>query len=323
MINSILQGNNIETLKSIPSNYVNCCITSPPYYGLRNYNAEGQIGLEETPEAYIESLVIVFNEVKRILRDDGTLWVNIGDSYAGSGKGAWSNKDNQKENYIPDNNSPQCKMNKIWNGIKPKDLIGIPWMLAFALRADGWYLRQDIIWNKSNPMPESVTDRCVKAHEYLFLFSKSARYYFNNKVIQEPATTTPCIRNRINERSNIKLPGDKHRYSPGAREYTKGGLRNKRSVWTVGTEPLNFGHFAVYPQKLILPCVLCACPENGIILDPFMGSGTTAVVAIKNLRNYIGCELNPDYIKITEKRIESEKGLFSFDEPPGITPVIN
>ena len=313
MINSILQGNKIETLKSIPDNYVNCCITSPPYYGLRNYNAENQIGLEETPEMYIEKLLNVFNEVKRILRPDGTLWINIGDSYAGSGQGFGGT---QKGKYGGEYKNVIQKV----KGCKPKDLIGIPWMLAFALRDIGYYLRQDIIWHKPNPMPESVIDRCVKAHEYLFLLSKSPKYYFDNSAIKEPATTPAHIRDRANEVSNIEMPGGGRRYSSGAREYNKDGLRNKRSVWSVTTESLGVEHFAVYPQKLILPCVLCACPENGIILDPFMGSGTTAVVAIKNLRNYIGCELNPDYIKIAEKRIESEKGLFSFDEPPGITP---
>ena len=306
MINKILQGNNLETLKSIPDNYVNCCITSPPYYGLRNYNAENQIGLEETPEMYIEKLLNVFNEVKRILRPDGTLWVNIGDSYAGSGQGFGGK---QEGKYGVEKHKSIVKS---VIGCKPKDLIGIPWMLAFALRANGWYLRQDIIWNKPNPMPEGVTDRCTKAHEYIFLLSKSPKYYFNNDIIKEPAIY--AFDNR-GERGDNRRGTECNSMNGATGEY-----RNKRDVWTVTTESLGVEHFAVYPQKLILPCVLCACPENGIILDPFMGSGTTAVVAIKNLRNYIGCELNPDYIKIAEKRIENEKGLFSFDEPPGITP---
>ena len=304
MINSILQGNNIETLKSIPSNYVNCCITSPPYYGLRNYNAEGQIGIEETPEMYIEKLISVFNEVKRILRNDGTLWVNIGDSYAGSGKGG------QSENKKSKNWQPVYSNHGATYGLKPKDLIGIPWMLAFALRENGWYLRQDIIWNKPNPMPEPVTDRCVKAHEYLFLLSKSKKYFFDSKAIQEPAIY--AFDNR-GERGDNRRGTECNSVNGATGEY-----RNKRDVWTVTTEPLGVAHFAIYPQKLILPCVLCACPENGIILDPFMGSGTTAVVAVKNLRNYIGCELNPDYIKIAETRIQNEKGLF--DTMPEIPP---
>ena len=288
--NRILPGNNIDTLKALSDNSVDCCVTSPPYYGLRDYGIDNQVGLEETPEAYIKKLVDIFREVKRILRDDGTLWVNIGDSYAGSGKGEGS---------------------KAKRGIKAKDLIGIPWMLAFALRNDGWYLRQDIIWHKPNSMPESVIDRCTKSHEYIFLLSKSARYYFDHKAIQEIAQSPPAIRNKLDEGYSGMLPNGSNRFSEGERLYGADGKRNKRDVWVVATEPSELSHFAMFPQKLILPCVLCGCPENGVVLDPFMGSGTTAVVAVKNLRRFIGCEINPEYIKIAEQRIANEMGLFN------------
>ena len=199
----IYEGDALAVLKTLKSESVQMCVTSPPYYGLRDYGVAGQIGLEDTPEQFIQRLVDVFREVRRVLKNDGTLWVNIGDSYAGSGKGAWQNKEVQKEVYVPDSNSPQCKMQKVWCGIKPKDLIGIPWMLAFALRADGWYLRQDIIWHKPNPMPESVRDRCTKSHEYIFLLSKSPKYYFDYEAIQEESIssdTRPSALIRARER---------------------------------------------------------------------------------------------------------------------------
>jgi DNA modification methylase len=316
--NRILAGNNIDTLKKIPDNYVNCCITSPPYYGLRDYGIDDQIGLEETPQEYIRKLVEVFREVKRILKDDGTLWVNIGDSYAGSGKGGQS-AEKRSENWQPvyphigesaRNNAvtKYAGKNRTPVGIKPKDLIGIPWMLAFALRADGWYLRQDIIWNKPNPMPESVTDRCTKSHEYIFLLSKSSQYYFNNDMIKEPAISTD---NSIRDRDATRLNNTPGRTKMGGLTKNDYLTRNKRDVWTIATKPYKDAHFAVFPETLIIPCILYGCPENGIVLDPFLGSGTTAVVAIKNLRRYIGCEINPDYIKIAEHRIQGEKGLFN------------
>jgi DNA modification methylase len=321
-VNTILLGNNIETLKTLPDSSVNCCVTSPPYYGLRNYETEGQIGLEETPNEYIEKLVGVFREVKRVLRDDGTLWVVIADSYAGSGKGGSPTDRGYKQStnagsslgnaYLKDHETiERCNVtSKTFEGIKAKDLIGIPWMLAFSLRADGWFLRQDIVWAKPNPMPESVTDRCTKSHEYIFLLSKSPRYYFNSNVIKEPAVNPPALRDRANEKSNITMPNGTARFSQGMREYNADGKRNKRDVWTVSTKPYSGAHFAVFPQELILPCILSGCPENGIVLDPFMGSGTTALVAMKNFRNFIGCEINPDYVKIAEQRIADERGLF-------------
>jgi DNA modification methylase len=309
-VNTILLGNNIETLKTLPDNFVNCCVTSPPYYGLRNYETEGQIGLEETPDEYIKKLVDVFREVKRVLRDDGTLWVNIGDSYCCIGTGSSTQKSSTlgggKATQIEAGKRPCKKPN---GDIKSKDLIGIPWMLAFALRSDGWFLRQDIIWHKTNPMPESVIDRCTKSHEYIFLLSKSPRYYFDGNAIKEKAVTSHNIRDKKAEGYHADYPRG-NRFSAGVREYGSDGMRTKRDVWTVSTKPYSGAHFAVFPQELILPCILSGCPENGIVLDPFMGSGTTALVAVKNFRNYIGCEINPDYVKIAEQRIADERGLF-------------
>ncbi|MDR1837594.1 MAG: site-specific DNA-methyltransferase [Treponema sp.] len=292
MLNSFFFGTNRGTLKTIPDKSVNCCVTSPPYYGLRDYGIDNQIGLEETPEEYIDNLVYVFREVKRILRDDGTLWVNIGDRYAKSG------------------------LNK--SKIKIKDLIGIPWMLAFALRDDGWYLRQDIIWYKSNPMPESVKDRCTNAHEHIFLLSKSRRYYFNidsnkEKAIQSTTGASTSFK-RENSKRGIEgvCPGKMATHRPDREDIMYDGeYRNRHNVWKVGIAALKYNHFAIYPKKLILPCILCGCPENGVVLDPFMGSGTTGLVAIKNFRKYIGCEINPEYKEIAEKRIAGEWGLFN------------
>lgn len=296
-------------LKCLSDNSVNCCITSPPYYGLRDYGNDEQIGLEATPEEYIGKLVEVFREVRRVLTNDGTLWVNIGDSYAGSMKGAAQFPDNAM-NYKQGTNRgtlSEATLVKQCTNCKPKDLIGIPWMLAFALRADGWYLRQDIIWAKPSVMPESVKDRCTKAHEYIFLLSKSRKYYFDNESIKEPSTTfDTSIRDRDNTKMN-NTPGRSKMHGLTTNDYE---MRNKRSVWTVATQPFRGGHFAVFPPKLIVDCIKAGCPENGIVLDPFMGAGTTAVVARKLNRNYIGFELNPDYVKIAENRLRKEVGIF-------------
>ncbi len=255
----LLQGDVMAKLAEIETSTVQTCVTSPPYWSLRDYGVDGQIGLEETPEEYVEKMVQVFREVKRVLRDDGTLWLNLGDSYAGSGKGAWDNKEVQKEVYVPDKDSPQCKLKKVPQGLKPKDLVGIPWMVAFALRADGWYLRQDIIWHKPNPMPESVTDRCTKAHEYIFLLSKSRKYYYDNEAIKEDAkpenekrykSTFHTGKKEINGQGR---PGNASN-TPGYKKWT--GKRNKRSVWTVTTKPFKEAHFATFPPDLIKPCIL-------------------------------------------------------------------
>lgn len=296
-------------LKNLPNKSIDCCVTSPPYFNLRDYGVAGQIGLEDTPEAYIQRLVEVFREVHRVLKLTGTLWVNIGDSYAGSGKGAANYPDSVAHTKQGTNRGMvgATATVKKFAGYKAKDLIGIPWMLAFALRADGWYLRQDIIWAKPSVMPESVKDRCTKAHEYIFLLSKSAKYYFDSTAIAEPATTyDTSIRDRDNSKLN-NTPGRTKMKGLIRNDYL---TRNKRSVWTVATRPLKEAHFATYPEQLIVGCIKAGCPENGIVLDPFMGAGTTAVVARKFNRQYIGFELNPEYIQIANKRLKKELGLF-------------
>ena len=278
------------------------CVTSPPYYGLRNYGDEDdQIGQEQSPEEFVEQLVDVFRKVRDVLADDGTLWLNIGDSYYNyrPGKGQALNKQsvsNTKQD-LPD----ECprRGNKL-EGLKEKDLIGIPWMLAFALRADGWYLRQDIIWHKPNPMPESVKDRCTKSHEYIFLMSKSKQYYYNNDAIKEPAKDSGT-RDRTKGKYHNKGTGLQP-HSGLSKSYPK---KNKRSVWSVTNKPYKGAHFACYPPDLIEPCILAGSEEGDIILDPFMGSGTTAMVAKKNSRAYIGCELHEEYASLQTDRIST------------------
>ena len=266
------------------------CVTSPPYYGLRDYGHEGQIGLEETPEEYITAMVEVFRCVRDVLADDGTLWLNIGDSYNGSG-GQGTKPNIMTKEAAEGRGGKAIKV----DGIKPKDLIGIPWMLAFALRADGWYLRQDIIWHKPNPMPESVQDRCTKAHEYIFLLSKSPKYYYDIEAISEPAIYAGDDRgSRADSRRGTEA---------NSMSGVTGDKKNKRSVWTVTTKPYDGAHFAVFPQDLIEPCIMAGAPVGGIVLDPFMGSGTTAQVAQDLGRKYLGCELNPEYKPLQEKRL--------------------
>jgi len=307
-------------MKYLPDGRVNCCVTSPPYFGLRDYGVDGQIGLEETPEQYISKLVEVFREVRRVLRDDGTLWVNIGDSYASLPRGG------RKES--PGVGATQAigpihravkwgsggGTNFHWElpgGIKQKDLIGIPWMLAFALRADGWYLRQDIIWHKPNPMPESVRDRCTKAHEYIFLLSKSPKYYFDAEAIKEPATGRPSGNKGKSWGTNetrVRADGAGKVETTRGIPYAGAETRNRRSVWTVSTKPFKGAHFATFPPDLIEPCVLAGCPEGGLVLDPFSGSGTTGMVANQHGRNAILTELNPEYAEIATSRIASVGG---------------
>lgn len=283
------------------------CVTSPPYYGLRDYGHNGQIGLEETPEDYIRAMVEVFRCVWDVLEDDGTLWLNLGDSYAGSGKGRNADGSHQEGGKQGTNkgtivgslvatDAPNCK---------PKDLIGIPWRVAFALQADGWYLRQDIIWHKPNPMPESVQDRCTKAHEYIFLMSKSQKYYFDNEAIAEPLAASSVARlaqpTLAQQAGSDRVPG---KTNGNMKAVGSGETRNKRSVWTVTTKPYKGAHFATFPPDLITPCILAGAPAGGIVLDPFMGSGTTAAVAIANGRDYLGCELNPAYKELQDLRIK-------------------
>lgn len=309
MINTIINSDCISAIKTIPDCYVNCVVTSPPYYGLRDYGHVDQIGIEDQPEEYIEKLVCVFKEIRRILKDDGTLWINIGDSYASSSGGKVEQTLRGDKDYV---NRGQKGVQGIGASVKPpkglkaKDLIGIPWMLAFALRKDGWYLRQDIIWNKPNPMPESVKDRCTKNHEYIFLLSKQQNYYYDYEAIKEELadpyrTNFQCGARTfgINDDRNDNDLSERSKLV----EYNN---KNKRSVWTVNTKPYMEAHFATYPEELIMPCILAGCPVGGIVFDPFMGSGTTAVVAAKNKRNYIGSELSEKYIQIAEKRIREE-----------------
>lgn len=283
---------------------VQTCVTSPPYFGLRDYGNEGQIGLEETPEEYIKAMVEVFRCVWDVLEDDGTLWLNIGDSYFSTTKGSGgSNPDTSPFQNRKGNENFQGfetrKLSAGETGCKPKDLIGIPWMLAFALRADGWYLRQDIIWHKPNPMPESVRDRCTKAHEYIFLMSKSERYFFDNGAIKVPVKQDWGTRDRTNGKYHNQGTGIQP-HSGLEKSYT---MANKRSVWTVTTKPYKGAHFATFPPDLIEPCILAGSRPDDIVLDPFMGSGTTAQVAIQHGRQYLGCELNPEYKALQDVRI--------------------
>ena len=343
-------------LQRYPDQFFSCAVTSPPYWGLRDYGVAGQLGLEASPEKYVAAMVDVFREVKRVLRNDGTLWLNVGDSYANVGKsgGTTGGKHASALHGTP------VGRHRRDTGLKPKDLVGIPWMLAFALRADGWYLRQDIIWHKPNPMPESTQDRCTKAHEYVFLLSKSKQYYYDAYSIATPYADKTYSTFGIQPKGNgdgsgliasenwardiktrkpkqWKMPdgwdtgvgahGAFHRNGrekgrkprPGVDE--KGGNQahgdipnndraNKRSVWTVATQPFKEAHFATFPEELPHTCILAGCPPDGIVLDPFMGAGTTALVARKLQRNYVGFELNPEYVKIAERRLKKELGMF-------------
>ncbi len=302
MKDTILFGDCRKTLCAFLPQSARTCVTSPPYYGLRDYGGEdNQIGQEQTPEEYIEQMVQVFREVRNVLTDDGTLWVNIGDSYYNYRPGkAYVKQTVSKTNQDLPEYSP--KRSTRLDGLKEKDLIGIPWMFAFAMRADGWYLRQDIIWHKPNPMPESVRDRCTKAHEYIFLFSKNKKYFYDNEAIKEPAKgerwggNTPINMNNTKDTDN-QFGGLTR---PRKMIYEK---RNKRSVWTVTKKPYKGAHFAVFPPELIEPCILAGSEKGDTILDPFMGSGTTAMVAKKLDRHYLGCELHENYGNLIEERI--------------------
>lgn len=353
----ILQGDVRERLADIPDGSIQCCVTSPPYWGLRDYGTatwdggyalcdhshflgghgnksmmqtssagtqkyqykevcrkcgarriDSQIGLEQTPDEYVQQIVDVMGGVRRVLADDGVLWLNLGDSYAGSGKAR-----NADGLVNVDPNSKQATslgtilgtLQKVTpDGLKPKDLVGIPWRVAFALQADGWWLRQDIIWHKPNPMPESVTDRCTKSHEYLFMLTKSAKYFFDNKAIQEPSVALGKTSIRFGGNKYGDSTDPKHATKSG-NTYTDTGLRNKRSVWTIPTKPFRGAHFAVMPEALVEPCILATSRHGDTILDPFNGSGTVGVVALRHGRNYIGCELNPEYVSIAEERLNS------------------
>ena len=306
--NTIFQGDSVEVLKSMPAESVHCCVTSPPYYGLRDYGIDGQIGREETPERYIERLTAVFREVWRVLRPDGTLWVNISDTYCGTGSKA--------DHYDPKNpkgrTGQQVAINHNAPGCKPKDLIGIPWLLAFSLRSDGWYLRNAAIWEKGNAMPENVKDRLTRSYEFVFLLTKSKRYYYDGAAIAEP----------IAEASIKRLKGGRgqHKYAGSIPGQSAQGInrpraagtipdtlipvfRNKRDVWHINTAPYAGAHFAAFPPKLAETCILAGCPAGGIVLDPFFGSGTTGLVAVQTGRQYIGIDINGEYCRLADKRI--------------------
>ena len=304
---SLLLGNCLDVLSALPESSVQCCVTSPPYWGLRNYGVDGQLGLEETPDAYVANMVAVFRAVRRVLRDDGTLWLNLGDSYSGAaggnnrGEGAGGGKERGKA--IGFGTLPKRK--DLEGGLKHKDLAGIPWRVAFALQADGWWLRQDIIWYKPNPMPESVTDRCTKAHEYIFLLTKSAKYFYDNEAVKEKSLHVGVTHRAANK-------GKAHSEEAGLDtrpkvDWTTPETRNKRSVWTVATKPYKDAHFATFPPKLIEPCILAGSAADTLVLDPFSGAGTTGVVAVQHGRRYIGIELNPDYLEMSRKRIQETR----------------
>lgn len=331
----IYQGDCLAVLQTLPEASVNCCVTSPPYFGLRDYGVEGQIGLEASPLDFIAALVAVFREVRRVLTDDGVLWLNLGDSYAGS----WGaqGRPNGESGEMADRSvvhARQIASHPRFEGLtgtrgremglKPKDLMMIPARAALALQADGWYLRADVIWHKPNPMPESVTDRPTKAHEYLFLLTKSARYRYDAAAIAEPLSEVSMARyERVGRNEEVYDPA-KHKHGESlmhnapmevltraAAKVVERGTRNKRSVWTIPTQPFPEAHFATFPEALVEPCIRAGCPDDGVVLDPFCGAGTTGVVAAKLNRKFIGIELNPEYIAIAEKRIFEAAPLFA------------
>jgi len=367
---TILVGDVLTRIKEIPDNSIQCCVTSPPYWGLRDYgtatwldgdaecdhlgkpmatkaninrncgtgndikNASAreffkdvcgkcgakrmdlQLGLEPTPEAYVENMVAVFREVRRILKDDGVLWLNLGDSYSGSGKGAYGDGVVRLSDKSPKQATSRGTTEGVFvkqdAGLKPKDLVGIPWRVAFALQADGWWLRQDIIWHKPNPMPESVTDRCTKAHEYLFMLTKSARYYFDNEAIKEPVKQDWGTRNR----ENGKYHNDGTGLTPHSGLEKSYSTANKRSVWSITTKPFRGAHFAVMPEALCEPPILATSQPDDLVFDPFTGSGTVATVALRHRRNYIGIELNPEYTQIAYDRISQDQPMLNEVETP-------
>ena len=335
---TIHTGDVLDVLPTLESGSINTCVTSPPYFGLRDYGHDGQIGLEPTPDAYVAKLVAVFREVKRVLRDDGTVWLNLGDSYASfrDGKATPDTTRNGDTGTLVPKGAAKNRIAATFanTAVKHKDLVGIPWRVAFALQADGWYLRQDIIWHKPNPMPESVRDRCTKAHEYIFLLSKSAQYYYDQDAVKEPISESTANDSRLQDDNyetgrpergftgspsrgsgllkpkGIRVGGDKYGDDDTTFTRTKSGndyqlaiTRNRRSVWSVTTKPFKEAHFAVFPPDLIRPCILAGCPEGGTVLDPFNGSGTTGVVCMEENRNYVGIELNPEYVTMAKRRI--------------------
>jgi DNA modification methylase len=296
-------------LKGLADASVNCCVTSPPYFGLRDYDVAGQIGLELTPDAFVAELVDVFREVRRVLREDGSLWVNMGDTYqnAKGQSGGFDPKQPARRHLRAAR--PQ---DRTIPGLKPKDLIGVPWMLAFALRADGWYLREEIIWNKPNAMPDPTKDRCTRSQEHIFHLSKSRRYYHDGDAIKEPAVSDHGSGNGFARPARLSYQNTDGTARGNSEQWTSvGGMRNKRSVWTVPTKPFAEAHFAVFPPDLVEPCILASCPEGGTVLDPFGGAGTTALVADRHNRNAILIELNPEYAALARRRIDADAPLLA------------
>ncbi len=308
-VNTILCGDCLDVLKTLPDESVHCCVTSPPYYALRDYGMDAQIGREETPEQYIARLTEVFREVKRVLRSDGTFWLNISDTYCGTGgKG-----DARDPKYPMGRNGQSVALNRTVRGCKQKDLIGIPWMLAFSLRADGWYLRNDVIWEKANPMPESAKDRCTRCYEHVFLLTKSKKYYFDWLAVAEPISPNTAARKLAGRgfgKYSVAIPGqpqpqniNKPREAGAITEADISPVRAKRDVWHINTVPYKGGHFAAFPPKLAETCILAGCPVGGITLDPFFGSGTTGLAAKRLDRHYIGIELNTEFCALARARI--------------------
>ena len=311
----ILPGDSLTVLRTLPDESVHCCVTSPPYWGLRDYGVPGQLGLERTPEAYVAKMAEVFREVRRVLRKDGTLWLNLGDSYNGAGE----NRNGKGSKSLNDGRTDfRCReanhgiTHDASPGLKPKDLVGIPWRVAFALQADGWWLRQDIIWAKPNPMPESVTDRCTKAHEYIFLLTKSAKYYYDAEAVKEPVCEVSIKRAEYGwncdrpSTKNAAMGGNGiHTEKMGSRFANPNG-RNLRSVWTITTKPFREAHFATFPPEIPERCIKAGCPIGGTVLDPFFGAGTTGLVAKQLGRDFIGIELNEKYCEMAERRIAQE-----------------
>jgi DNA modification methylase len=325
----VLHGDALAVLRTLPAESVHCCVTSPPYWGLRDYGVPGQIGLERTPEEYVARIVEVFREVRRVLRVDGTCWLNIGDTYASGGR---IERDPGKSKIHPafegdrfaDGLRPDTPP-----GLNPKDLVGIPWRVAFALQADGWYLRAEIIWAKRAPMPESVRDRPTRSHEQLFLLAKSERYYYDAQAIAEPLERPEeAFRAKPAKFGGaVKFEGAKEQsrlHSGNEYRGTPTGTRNKRDVWWLGPEPFPEAHFAVFPSALVEPCILAGCPEGGTVIDPFCGSGTAGMVALRHGRQFIGIELNPEYVAMARRRIEGDAPLLNAEaevQPPPPEPI--
>lgn len=311
-MDKLFVGDCLSALKALPDCSVHCCVTSPPYWGLRDYGISGQLGQEDSPEEYVERMTDVFREVRRVLTEHGTLWLNVGDCYSRGNRGTVpvqrgaAASANDSEKYLFDSKSARMAGHPT---IKPKDLVGIPWRLAFALQEDGWYLRQDIIWNKPNPMPESVTDRCVKSHEYVFLMSKTERYYWDHEASMVPAKAESSGNKQRKDATGRGCP--ENRVSGNVP--WEGSMANRRSVWSITTKPFKGAHFATMPLELAELCVVIGCPHGGVVLDPFFGAGTTGLAASRNDRWFVGIELNPEYARIAEERIRAENPLFTRD----------